>query len=70
MPFENLVRPFQLPRTAPGQRVYVATTEPEVVRVTPGRTGGSVKSFSGSFSYEQTFYAINTQIEQTDAGGP
>ena len=65
MPLEGFVRPFQLPNPSPGDPVFNAVTEPEIVRLQIGRAGGTANSFAGAYSYDGTFYVPNTQIEKT-----
>ncbi len=64
---EDIVRPFQTPAYAPA-RQYFNAGQPGVppVIIRAGRSGQG-KTFSGSFSYHQTFYMTRYDNEKKTA---
>lgn len=68
--FEKIVRPFQLRDTSPPRPVPLAsisTGNAEPVILKWGETG-STRTFHGSFSSTQTYYAIRRPKEKVTTG--
>lgn len=56
MPLETIIRQFQTTNSTPPDRVYSSAKQPPLVLITPGRTGGSVKSGNAHLHVTATFY--------------
>jgi hypothetical protein len=65
MPLETIIRPFQTGNSTPPDRVYSSAKQPPLVVITPGRTGGSVKSGTAHVHVTATFYIPKTPTEVT-----
>jgi hypothetical protein len=60
---ESVIRPFETPDIAPSVAAQPQIVAAKTVIINPGRSGG-VKTFSGNYDLNITFYMIKTPKEK------